>query len=105
MVHHAGSEGLREARSPRTQAQAIIELQLAAPDRHGAAEDPRRTGRHPEADRRIPGDPRLREKAARRHRQGAEGSQKDFGDERRTQIIEDTGEIRWKIWSRWKTSR
>jgi DNA gyrase subunit A len=31
--------------------------------------------------------------------------QKDFGDERRTQIIEDTGEIRWKTWCRWKTCR
>ena len=46
----------------------------AAPHRHGAAEDPRRTGRHPAPHRRVPGNSGLRESAARRHRQGAEGS-------------------------------
>jgi DNA gyrase subunit A len=31
--------------------------------------------------------------------------QKEYGDERRTQIIEDTGEIRSKTWWPWKTWR
>ena len=29
---------------------------------------------------------------------------KEYGDERRTQIVEDTGEISWKTWWRWRTS-
>ncbi len=44
------------------QAQAIIELQLQRSDRHGAAEDSRRIGGDPGADRRIPGDSRFRRK-------------------------------------------
>ena len=41
---------------------------VAAPDRHGAAEDRRRAGRNPAAHRRIPGNAGLRETGARGHR-------------------------------------
>ena len=49
--------------------------------------------RGPRQHRRVRIDSRLGEEAARGHRQGAEAVRKDFGDERRTQILDETAEL------------
>ena len=100
---------IRAAKNPREAREGLIarfEFQreagaghhraaVAAPHRDGAAEDPRRTGRDPAPHRRVPGDPGLRQGAARRSSsRNCSEVQKNFGDERRTEIIEDTGEIK-----------
>jgi DNA gyrase subunit A len=80
-------------RIQRAQAQAIIELQF---QRLTGMEQQKILDELAEIQRRSPNTWRfsVRRSAARSDRQGTAEVQKDFGDERRTQIIEDTGEIR-----------
>ena len=76
------------------QAQAILDMQLAAADRPRAAEDRRRAMRAAEDHRAAPRDPRRANMLmeivdATRLREMPDA----FGDDRRTEIIDDTGEF------------
>ena len=101
-----GSKNPREAREGlMTPVQAVAGAvagdprhAAAAADRPRAAEDPRRAGRADEDHRAPARDPLERRAADGRRRQRAEGRPRHlFGDERRTEIIEESGEFASKI--------